>query len=96
MTIDLKCLCLCNCVYVTIKIQLTILVLRSTHHTHPLFGRYARSPILGHRYLVHRETIRWYIKVEGMTRAIINPLPTFLNPEILPESFHIFACPVDI
>ena len=35
------------------------------------------------------------LKVEGMTRAIINPLPKFLNPEILHESFHIFACPLD-
>ena len=24
---------------------------------------------MSHRYLVHWETIRWYIKVEGMTRA---------------------------
>ena len=54
------------------------------------------TSVVNHRYLVHRETILWYIEVEGMTRAIINPLPKFLNPEILPESFHIFACPVDI
>ena len=34
-------------------------------------------------------------QVEGMTRAIINPLPKFLNPKILHESFQIFACPLD-
>ena len=26
-----------------------------------------------------------------MTRAIINPLPKFLNSEILPESIHIYS-----
>ena len=31
------------------------------------------------------------LKVEGMTQAIINFFPKLLNPEILHESFHIFA-----
>ena len=40
--IDLKCLL---CVYVTVKNNLTKQVLTSTHHTHPLLGRYARSRV---------------------------------------------------